>query len=151
MSVSLIDGHIDRNEQEMTDEDIVKALECCSVASFTTCHDCPYGENQFKNHCSFTLSGDALDLINRQKAEIEALIAGQETLQKTLKESQHEAKYFFTERQSLNKQIVKEFAKSVINDILPEHTKGHEEMALRISLAISQKAKEMAGVDDNAE
>lgn len=42
-------------------------------------------------------------------------------------------------------EAVTEFSESVINDILPEFTKGHEEMALRISFAISRKAKEMVG------
>lgn len=56
----------------MTDNEIIKALECCKrPANQTSCDDCPY---QFSNEkCSSKLIDDALDLINRQKAEIERL------------------------------------------------------------------------------
>ena len=63
-NVSLIDGHID--EPRMTDEQIIKALDCCSNRS-TKCIVCPYFE---KTYC---VDRDALDLINRQNAEIERL------------------------------------------------------------------------------
>ena len=57
---------------EMTDKDIIKALECCTTpcedlfADITPCNDCPYHK---KRDCSLLL-GNALDLINRQQAEI---------------------------------------------------------------------------------
>ena len=50
----------------MTDNEIIKALECCKKDD---CDNCP---NDFGN-CYANLSGYALDLINRQKAEIERL------------------------------------------------------------------------------
>lgn len=63
----------------MKDNEIIKALECCGKES--DCEKCPYFKN--KHHlCGESFNKDVLDLINRQKAEIEALIAGQETLQK---------------------------------------------------------------------
>ena len=74
-SVSLIDGHIDDDTPRMTEKEIIKGLACCSNASWSSCHDCPCREKQFQNHCAFTLSGDALDLIKRQQAEIEELEA----------------------------------------------------------------------------
>ena len=61
-NVSLIDGHID----EMIDNDIIKALECCKKDD---CDNCP---NNFGS-CYANLSGYALDLINRQKSENERL------------------------------------------------------------------------------
>ena len=64
-SVSLIDGHIDY--PRMTDNEIIKALECCSD---TDCDNCPFEEQCRRNG---SLSDIALDLINRQKAEIERL------------------------------------------------------------------------------
>ncbi len=67
----------------MTDNEIIKALECCEKDD---CDNCP---NDFGN-CYANLAGYALDLINRQKAEIEALIAGQETLQKYIAEQKAE-------------------------------------------------------------
>lgn len=49
----------------MTDNEIVKALEICSGGG--NCRDCPYDQTG----CEF--EKDALDLIKRQKAEIERL------------------------------------------------------------------------------
>lgn len=54
----------------MTDNEIIKALECCSNAE--PCTNCPY-----QKQCDETdLAEIALDLINRQKAEIERLEKG---------------------------------------------------------------------------
>ena len=56
----------------MTDNDIKKALECCSRngTSNTYCCDCSYEDYE---DCGARQSKDALDLINRQQAEIEKL------------------------------------------------------------------------------
>jgi hypothetical protein len=54
----------------MTDNEIIKALECCLKLSVKECPECPYYR---KEDCSSTLIQDTLDLINRQKAEIERL------------------------------------------------------------------------------
>ena len=51
----------------MNDNDIIKALGCCAVSN---CDDCPY----FKfGNCLEKLQLDAVDLINRLKAENERL------------------------------------------------------------------------------
>lgn len=55
----------------MTDNDIIKALECCILGY---CRDCFYGDTD-QRHCRDDLMQNALDLINRQKAEIERLKA----------------------------------------------------------------------------
>lgn len=52
----------------MTDKEIIKALECCE--NDYHCCDCPAKHIQF---CDEQLPTFALDLINRQKAEIERL------------------------------------------------------------------------------
>ena len=52
----------------MTDEQIVKALECCTRGKI--CRECPL---KTEDRCMSIIRGDALDLINRQKAEIERL------------------------------------------------------------------------------
>ena len=54
----------------MTDNEIIKALECCT-GDFDGCASCP-----LYDHCcdrGYKLIYYALDLINRQKAEIERL------------------------------------------------------------------------------
>lgn len=59
--------------------DAVDALDCCGCAFYVE------GELCYEN-CSDGIAKATLDLINRQEAEKEALIAGQETLQKYLAE-----------------------------------------------------------------
>ena len=54
----------------MTDEQIVKALECCANwESDKSCEDCP--ANTYGFGCANKRAKYSLDLINRQKAEIE--------------------------------------------------------------------------------
>lgn len=48
----------------MTDNDIIKALECCGCDNYQ-CDNCPYA------YKTCTVYKDSIDLINRQKAEIE--------------------------------------------------------------------------------
>lgn len=73
----------------MNENDVIKAMECCSTCSGTECHNCPYKSNNLERYCAFQLAHDALDLIKKKNAEIEnlkadkeALINGQMTLQK---------------------------------------------------------------------
>lgn len=57
----------------MTDEQIIKALERCFTRGFdeSTCYECPFYTATAK--CTEDLRDSALDLISRQKAEIEEL------------------------------------------------------------------------------
>ena len=64
----------------MTDNEIVKALECCISNTDENCNKCVCSGSNVS--CVDVLLQNALDLINRQNAEKEALINGQETLQK---------------------------------------------------------------------
>ncbi len=73
MSVSLIDGHID-DDVQMTDNEIIKALEHCERGY---CYRCP--ANKFGGGCTDKAKRLAIDLINRQKAEIERLKASRQT------------------------------------------------------------------------
>ena len=57
----------------MTDNEIVKALECCARSECADCKNCPL-DSLNRNDCySIILHQHSLDLINRQKAEIERL------------------------------------------------------------------------------
>ena len=55
---------------DMTDNEIIKALECCAVRG--NCNGCPR-EKEWDKACASIGMKDALDLITRQKAEIERL------------------------------------------------------------------------------
>ena len=52
----------------MIDHEIIKALECCCSNKLRPCDPCPYTHNCGNGN---NMKRDALDLINRQKAEIE--------------------------------------------------------------------------------
>lgn len=80
----------------MTDKEIIKALECCG-SPYNRCLECPLCEME-RVKCFTELTANALDLINRQKAEIKALIAGQETLQRYISTAKAEAVKEFAER-----------------------------------------------------
>lgn len=62
----------------MTDNEIIKALECCNKDD---CDNCPY-----KRNCKNVMC-DVLDLINRQQAENERLQKKVEELSEVLSES----------------------------------------------------------------
>ena len=54
----------------MTDNEIIKVLECCVSAKCICPHTCPMLKNK---ECLTSLRKNALDLITRQQAEIERL------------------------------------------------------------------------------
>ena len=53
----------------ITDNEIIKALECC-IKVISDCNNCPYYDD---DDCKNGLIGNALDLIKRKDAEIERL------------------------------------------------------------------------------
>lgn len=54
----------------MTDNEIIKALEICRNEN-GICSDCPYSDDY--TNCNTRIAKDVLDIINRQKAEVERL------------------------------------------------------------------------------
>ena len=61
-------------DNKFTDEEVVKALECCTSSTTSeACNGCPFSETDICEKMSNALEIYALDLINRQKAEIEEL------------------------------------------------------------------------------
>ena len=68
----------------MTDEQIIKALECCATDDGNDCFQCPYGNIVYKSGnggCVNRCREEALDLINRQQTKIEALQTDNKQLQ----------------------------------------------------------------------
>ena len=74
----------------MTDNEIIKALKYCFTRGFdeSTCYECPFYTATAK--CTEDLRDSALDLINRQAAEIESLKHRKTELQIRNQELQHE-------------------------------------------------------------
>lgn len=66
----------------MTDNEIIKALECCADEYIHSCDYCPFEKEC--NGDNLNLVKYALDLINRQKAEIEKLQTDNSSMQSTL-------------------------------------------------------------------
>ena len=102
----------------MTDKEIIKALECCVDED---CDNCPNRSGIF---CIVKIESYALDLINRQQEQLEAAIAGQETLQKALAEKDREIDRLTAEKDRLietfgecQEEAVKDFAKAVIDGL----------------------------------
>lgn len=58
------------SEHKFTDDVVIKALECCSEIDREFCDNCTFRNEE---DCVVALAKNALDLINRQKAEIERL------------------------------------------------------------------------------
>ena len=67
----------------MTDTEIIKALECCTTKG-AKCSDCPAFRKVDRSNCKKYFRG-AIDLINRQQAEIERLKADNKTLENVIK------------------------------------------------------------------
>lgn len=88
----------------MTDNEIIKALECCSEIDRKFCDNCTYNREE---DCIISLTRDALSLIKRQKAEIERLQQKYE-----LSEAEREAnvKGFTESLEKVKAEAVKEFA-----------------------------------------
>ena len=86
----------------MTDNEIIKALECCknSLSEKDACGDCPLYEEE-EVTCITILSKNALDLINRQKAEIDILIRKKESLRDEIAEQQAEIERLKEENETI--------------------------------------------------
>lgn len=66
----------------MTDNEIIKALECCSTYK-GKCTDCPAFVKVDRSNCKQVLLG-AIEIINRQREEIEKRERGLQFLQETI-------------------------------------------------------------------
>lgn len=103
--VSLIDGHIDNG---ISDEAIIKALECCIK---NDCDNCPFDSLLNYSDC---LKG-FLDLINCQKAEVERLQKEKTKLHQLIPKMIKEAK----------SEAIKEFAERLKIFVIPQKADGY--------------------------
>lgn len=92
-------------DNKLTDEEIERAFEICyGIDKVVGCTFCPlYDEEDFCQRGDVPLEEQFFDVYTRQKAEKEALINGQETLQKHIAELKAEIERLQAEIESLNK------------------------------------------------
>ena len=87
-------------DNKLTDNEIIKALECCSNdCDGSGCGNCPLGDV----YPDCELDGQIIDLINRQKAEIERLNKANTSVVEHLKKARRQIK-------AAKAEAIKEFA-----------------------------------------
>lgn len=99
----------------MTDNEIIKALECCIFDDVKECDNCPYYDKETEIYCVNDLLKDALNLINRQKAEIESLKNDRDFWESAAKTEVSEVIIEFAER------ILKDSRKYFVSTPFVEH------------------------------
>ena len=88
----------------MTDNEIIKALECCvSSTSSEACEGCPFNEMEVCDSDHYALEKYTLSIINRQKAEIERLTKEKEEQDQAIINALHRM-------EEIRSEAVKEFA-----------------------------------------
>ena len=139
----------------MNDEQIVKALECCINPDSGTCSGCPLEENNHLKLCIDIMTQNALDLINRQKAEMEkalATIDGLEAEIERLKRQNGRLEYAFvaecelsacSRKKEIRDEAIKEFAKEFVADL--SHMLTYDKNYIKAKIFKLVEEKEMAG------
>lgn len=95
----------------MTDEQIIKALECCSTdVRENTCPKCAFYK---KHRCSTLMLNAVSDLINRQKARTKELEKRISYLEESIDCSRKEYNRSLQKMQQLKSEAIKEFAEQL--------------------------------------
>ena len=119
----------------MTDNDIIKALEICGKGIMFSKHDCKKCPYYTELNCETKCKQNALDLINRQKAEIERL-------------QKHNTEYARKHYNDGRAEAITEFAERLkgvyINDKRYDRPNPHT-LLIKLFVNIDQIAKEMKG------
>ena len=93
----------------MTDNEIIKAIRCCAANG--SCDGCPLNYGEHDDMCVIINLRNALDLINRQRAEIERLERKTEDLE-SVQEISPEAKHFIDTKADKVISLMNELIKS---------------------------------------
>lgn len=119
----------------MTDNEIVKALECCSTYK-GKCTDCPAFVKVDRSNCKQVLLG-AIEIINRQKEENRSLKYDYDNLQRQFDEiyqqfhylSNVEIPYLYSFTQDKDKKL-----ETIANILLRTKSEARKEFAERVKL-----------------
>lgn len=142
-SASLIDGHT----EEMTDAEIIKALECCNSTEKGHClNKCPY--YNYSANCMQSMINDTLDLIKRQRAEIKQLENIERVATKLIEKQDAEIELLQKTKQLIKSEAIKEFWKR-FDKVLCENIGPSKRVYWKISSDGNNLVKEMT--EDGAE
>ena len=126
----------------MNDNDIIKALECCANTNWIDeCEGCPLYDTE---KCINTVMQNALDLINRQKAEIERLTGELAISQTGYVSMEGHAWQLREQLKSAKSEAIKEFAERV-DKILCLQIGPSKRLFWKIKEDIDNLVKEMVG------
>lgn len=123
----------------MTDNEIIKILE--NEADFDCGMCCNNGENCLGEECASFISRAALDLINRQNAEIERLKSRRNFLEIEYK---NQSNLFWERVEGAKSEAIREFAERLKKNTYPFPCAIGVENAVTIR-AINDLVEEMAG------
>ena len=132
-------------DKKLTDEDVVEGLErCISTTDAKACAGCPFNKQNLCDKDQWALERYALDLINRQKAEIERLnSANDEKFHQwdmlAEKTKWHYADLYNEAKDMLKAEAYKEFAERLCEDRLQNDP---------VVIAAQVELKEMVGEEE---
>lgn len=108
-------------EHKFTDEEIIKGLKCL-MGEHIVCKECAYSKINGGFSCKKKSATNALDLINRQKAEIRAydiaLKFDAEHYREEIVQLKAEVAYWMDAAANAKKEAVKEFAERLKKECL---------------------------------
>ena len=135
----------------MTDEQIIKALECCATDDGDNCSQCPYGNIVYKSGnggCVNRCRKDALDLIDRQKIENEGLQERISYLEESIDCSRKEYNNLLQKSQQAKSEVIKEFAERLKRTSIGLEIGDDKKFKMTIvsTVAIDNLIKEMTEV-----
>lgn len=148
-------------DKKFTDEEIIKALECCLITTTEkACIECPFNKQKLCDKDQWALEKYAIGLINRQKAEIERLktenkiyieanrVIGYQRDQrdKEIEELQKQIDGLDVRENKIKAEAYKEFAENAVIRLTDNY---NSEYAHWIDDTIDNLLKEMSD-DDNA-
>lgn len=98
----------------MTDKEIIKALESLAAYDCTRCLD--LGHDCFGEDCDKAIAENALDLINRQQAQIDRLM--EECGNQSVLWQRHFDNIFESAKRTTKAEAIKEFAERLTHDLV---------------------------------
>lgn len=125
----------------MTDNEIIKALECCSNGENNDCVSCVL-HSEFSSNCIRTLTKNAVDLINRQKEELKWL---REEKLKELTDSVVLGRIVHTQEYVWKREAIKEFAEKVLRRFAENCSRDHYKRIYNTLLEVIKETTEYDG------